>query len=225
MNIIFAIAAAVWFAPIAAAQNSPVAGQSATLAPAQPDQPGTPLKPELAGTPIQSEPTGTTLKSESPGTALKSEPPGTPVRSEAAGTPPKPEPPGTALKPEPSGIPVQSEATGTLAKPELPLTPGRPAPAGTSSRPEKITTLSELRKKHRTSVAELKNRQAEEIKTLRESLKEKPQADIRKAVKIKKAEQTAALKVLRDANWSEIIQFKKDHTQPIKRGEDNTKKY
>jgi hypothetical protein len=155
------------------------------------------------------------LKSEPSGTTLKSEPPGAPVQSEAAGTLPKPEPPGTPLKPDLAGTPTKSEPPGTL---------DHPVSTATLARPEQKMTLSELRKKHSVSVTELKNRQVEEIKALRESFKGKLQVGIRKAVKIKKAEQNTALKALQDANRAEIVQFRKDHTQPIKQGEDNTQK-
>ena len=85
-------------------------------------------------------------------------------------------------------------------------------------------TLDELRKTHSEAVTALKTKQADDIKILRESLKGKSQAGIRRAVKIKKIEQDAALKTLRTSNRAELSQFIKSQSKPLKQGEDSTGK-
>ena len=205
MRTILLVIAAFWLAPMAGAQDIST-GPPAAAALAQYGQPGTPLKPELSGAPAKAEPAGTTLKPNPPGPRLTSGTPGTPEKTEAAGTPETPDASGTPIKREPPG------------------TPARPVPAGTMDRPEKEPTLSELRKKSSAAVAELKKKQADEIKTLRESLKGKPGEGIREAVKIKKAGQKSLLDALQEANSLEIAQFRKSHAKPVKQGEDTTAK-
>lgn len=180
---------AVWFAAPSCAQNTQESRPAISTTPVQSDQPGTPLKSEPAGTSLKSEPSGALLKPE------------------LAGAPVKSEPNGTLLKSEPAGAPIKSEPAGALLPPELSGTPVKQEPA----RQEKISTVYELRKKHRAAITELKNSQAEEIAVLRESLKSKPQSEIRRAMKARKAGQSASLKALRDANKAEMAQLKKDH--------------
>lgn len=79
-----------------------------------------------------------------------------------------------------------------------------------------VVTIEQLRKKHIDAVAELKKKHIDEVKALRESLKGKPQADIRKAIEAKKAEQKTAFKELEKTNKAEIEQFRKDHPKMMK---------
>jgi len=69
-----------------------------------------------------------------------------------------------------------------------------PAPA----EPARRMTLEELRKK-----------QISELKALRESLKGSPQMEINKAVKDKKAEQSAAIEALQTANHAVVVRSQK----------------
>ncbi|MFA7009518.1 MAG: hypothetical protein WC204_11725 [Elusimicrobiales bacterium] len=64
--------------------------------------------------------------------------------------------------------------------------------------------------------AELRRKQIEEIKALRESLKGKPQSEIRNAVEAKKAEQRAAIKAQQGVDKDEAAKFKKGHPRPLK---------
>ena len=66
------------------------------------------------------------------------------------------------------------------------------------------------------TVAELKKKQAEEIRTLRESLKGRPYAEVRRAIRAKREEQSAALKALLDANKTEADEYKKISSKPAK---------
>ena len=72
------------------------------------------------------------------------------------------------------------------------------AQSGTLTAPVKQLPFAELRKK-----------QIEEIKALRESLKGKPQSEIRNAVEAKKAEQRAAIKAQQSVDKAEAAKFKK----------------
>lgn len=92
--------------------------------------------------------------------------------------------------------------------------PVQPAPAVAPA--EQKVTMHDLQKKHGAAVAELQKNQAAEIKALKESLKGKPQAEIKKALGDKKAEHQNAMKALRDSNRAEMAQYKKDHPAPMK---------
>ena len=203
------IAAVLWFVLPACAQDMQTS-TSAAASPVRPDQVGTPLKPELPGTPTQSGRTGTILEPAPTGAAVKAEQPGLPVKSEAAGTPEGSKPAGTQLAPEPSGTPTVSESTA--APVVLPLLP------------EKKITLYALRKKQADALAALKKEQTKEIKKLRENLKGKPQPDIKKAVRIKRAEQERVLKDLENFIAAETAQFVKDQPEPAQQGGNTTGK-
>ena len=105
--------------------------------------------------------------------------------------------------------------TNTPAVPQAPAV-AVAAPAA-PAQPEKKMTMDELRKKHIDAVAELRKKHIDEIKALKESLKGKPQGDIRKAIEAKKVEHKAAIKELQKANKAEIEQFRKDNPRPAKK--------
>jgi len=64
------------------------------------------------------------------------------------------------------------------------------------------------------SVAALKKQYAGEIKALKESLKNRPAAEIRKAVKSREAEQEKTIKALRDALKADKKQQEETGTKP-----------
>lgn|GEM_PF-5378161 len=64
--------------------------------------------------------------------------------------------------------------------------------------------------------AELRRKQTEEIKALRENLKGKPRSEIRNAVEAKKAEQRAAIKAQQSVDKGEAAKFKKGRPRPVR---------
>ena len=182
---------AVWFAPLAGAQNNP-APAPAKLIPAETD-------PAPAATPAQ------------PSGATPAQPSGAAPAQPSGATPAQPSGDTSA---QPMTLPKPAQTTpDVLTTPESPFFRPFHGPATAQ-----ITTQGQEKKPAavQNTVAALKIRQAAELKALRVSLKDRPKAEINKAVAAKKAEQKAAIQALEAANKTEAEKNQKVKSKPAK---------
>ncbi len=210
MKTILMIILAAWFAPLAGAQNNPAPAPAklipAGTGPAQPSG-ATPAQPSGA-TPDQ--PSGATPAQ--PSGATPAQPSGATPAQPSVVTPAQPSGDTSA---QPMTLPKPAQTTpDVLTTPESPFFRPFHNPATAQ-----ITTQGQIKKPAavQNTVAALKIKQAAELKALRVSLKDRPNAEINKAVAARKAEQNAAIQALEATNKTEAEKNQKVKSKPAKK--------
>lgn len=201
MKIIIVIAVLLCSAVIVRAQDGPAAGQPAQpAASVQPPQPAPSAQPDSPQPPQPAK----SVQPAQPAASAQPVPPAESVQ---------PVPPEASVQPAPvkdSVQPASFQPVPTTAPLPLP-----PVETGARGEADKPPVVDERGVNKVDTAGELKKRQLEELKVLRESLKNKPRAEVRKAVRAKLAEQKAALKALEDANKAEAEKYEKASEKPV----------
>lgn len=200
MKVIIALVLTAWLGMIAGAQGNTPPGQPAQpAASAQPPQPAPSAQPDSPQPPQPAK----SVQPQQPAASAQPVPPAGSVQ---------PVPPEASIQPAPvkdSAQPASFQPAPTTAPLPLP-----PVETGARGEADKPPVVHERGINKADTVGELKKRQLEEIKVLKESLKGRPRAEVRKAVKAKLAEQKAAVKALQDANRAEAGKYEKARVKP-----------
>ena len=194
MKIILVMALTAWSCTAAGAQQGAPAPEPGQPAPSvQPPQPAPSAQPDSPQPP------------QPPASEQPPQPPGSPQ-------PPQPEASTQPAHAEEAEQPAVFQPVPTTAPEPLP-----PLTTGILDQPGTLPAAEEAGINRVDTVAKLEKMQAEEIRTLRESLKGRLNAEIRKAVRAKRIEQRAALKALQEANKAEAEKYEKIRAEPAEK--------
>ncbi len=211
MKIISIIALAAWLAPAAGAQNTAAPAQPSLDKPAQPSaaapaQPSLekPAQPTLAG-PAQ------------PAAAPSAQPTAVPA------APVVTSPEAVFFRPVKNPVPTLTVTTAPASAFFRPVQSALPALGGTAEPGEKgfrpfhsTTTIGAFTpaSARQLTVEELRKNDIDEINTLKQSLKGKPQAEFDKAVKSRKTGQNAAIKARQNSDKAAAAKLAHGHPKP-----------